>query len=441
MQINKVGFAVAVCAALGGCSLFGKEKLQIDGERLSVLDEKSVIVADYTAGDIQIVLPAPTFNDAWTQNGGNSTHNIGHLAAADKLSERWEQNFGDGTSKRDYLIATPIIADNKVFTMDTNAVVTAFDAQKGKKLWKRKLKPQLRQDAGVSLKGTGLAYYQDTVYAVTGFGGVFALDKNSGKVKWEYFAKTPIRVAPQVGGGRVFVQTIDNILYALDAANGHEIWRYAAPSQDTIKVGGAVAAYSESADVMIAGFSNGELRALKASTGSPLWGDYLISSRKNNSLDAISSISANPVISGDIVFAAGNNDLLVAIDLRSGQRIWERQIGSSNQPVLAGKYLFLLANDNRLMAIQADSGKIVWTTKILGNGVDENKDNTVFAGPLLINNQLLVTNSDGYLFFISPFDGQIIGRTEIDNGSFLPAVAADGQIIVTTNDANIIAYK
>ena len=153
----------------------------------------------------------------------------------------------------------------------------------------------------------------------------------------------------------------------------------------------------------------------------------------------ISTISANPVISDDTVFAAGNNDLLVAIDLRNGQRIWERQIGSSNQPVLAGKYLFLLANDNRLMAIQADSGKIVWATKILGNADDKN--NTVFAGPLLINNQLLVTSSDGYLFFISPFDGKIIGKTEIDNGSFLPAVAADGQIIVTTNDADIIAYK
>lgn len=441
MQIKKVSVAVVICSVLTGCSLFGKEKLQIDGERIPVLEENNVIAADYMKGDIKIVLPEPALNSAWTQSGGNSAHNIGHLAAADKLSLKWEKNFGDGNSKRDYLVATPIVADNTVFAMDANAVVSAFDIQNGKKLWSRKLKPQLRQDKDVSLKGTGLAYYNNTVYAATGFGGVFALDPDNGKVKWTYFVKTPIRVAPQVGGGKVFIQTIDNILYALDAQNGLEVWRYAAPSQDTVKVGGAVAAYSDNADVMIAGFSNGELRALKASTGSPLWGDYLVSSRKNNSLDTISTISANPVISGDVVFAAGNNDLLVAIDLRSGQRIWERQIGSNNQPILSGKYLFLLANDNRLMAIQADSGKIIWDTKIPSGNEDDNSGQIVFAGPLLVNNQLLVTNSNGYMFFVSPDDGKIIGNIEIDDGSSLPAIAANGYVIVTTNDANLIVYK
>ncbi len=440
MQIKKICFAL-VCSVLAGCSLFGKEKLQIDGERIPVLEENNVIAADYMKGDIKIVLPEPAINPAWTQNGGNSLHNIGHLAAADKLSLKWQENFGDGTSKRDYLIATPIVADNTVFGMDTNAIVTAFDIQDGKKLWSRKLKPQLRQDKDISLKGTGLAYYNGTVYAVTGFGGVFALDKNNGAVKWSYFSPTPIRVAPQVGNGKVFIQTINNVLYALDAKDGHEIWRYAAPSQDTVKVGGAVAAYSVSADVLIAGFSNGELRALKASTGSPLWGDYLVSSRKNNSLDAISTISANPVISGDIVFAAGNNDLLVAIDLRTGQRIWERQIGSTNQPILAGKYLFLLANDNQLMAIQADSGKIIWDTKIPNEDNKNSSNNMMSAGPLLVNNQLLVTTSDGYMFFISPFDGTIIGRIDIDGGSSLPAIAADGYVIVTTDEADLIVYK
>ena len=390
MRLNKKSAVAAMCLALAGCGMFGKEKLQIDGERIPVLSEREVIAADYTAGDIQIVLPKPAVNAAWPQSGGNASHNMGHLKSGDNLKKAWSSSFGSGNSGRDYLIAAPVIADNTVFTIDADATVSAFRQSDGERLWKRRLKPRLRDDKEVSLKGAGLAFRQGTVYAATGFGGIFALDAADGKVKWEYFAKTPVRIAPAVGGGKIFVQTIDNVLLALNAQTGSEIWRYAAPSEETTKVGGAVPAFSESADVLIAGFSNGELRAFKASTGSPLWGDYLVSSRRTNSLDDINTIHANPVISGDIVFAAGSNNLLVAIDLRSGQRIWEREIGSGNQPWLAGKYLFLLANDARLMAIQADSGKIVWDTKIpAGNDVSDQVGVT-YAGPLLINNRLLV---------------------------------------------------
>ena len=438
MQISKFTSLSLVCAALAGCSLFGKEKLNIEGERLAVLDEKVVLAADYMPGDINIVLPAPSEMYEWAQNGGNASHNPGHLAAKDTLKQQWKAGFGSGTSKRDYLIATPVLADNTVFTLDTSATVSAFSAANGKKLWKRKLKPQLKDDGYVSLKGAGLTYYQETVFATTGFGTVFALDKNNGKVKWEFFAKTPIRIAPQAGGNKIYIQTIDNVLIALDCFTGEEVWRYVATKEETTKVGGAVAAYSGAHDVLIAGFSNGELRALKASTGSPLWVDYLVSSQKLNSLDNMNTIKANPVIAGDIVFATGNNNILTALDLKNGQRIWEREIGSSNQPILSGKYLFVLDNTNQLMALQADSGKIIWKTKL---NSQENTSGVVFGGPLLINRQLMLTASDGYIVFVSPYDGKLIGKVKIDSGSSLSPIAANGQIIVTTDDANIIAYQ
>ena len=439
--LHKTTAAAAACLMLAGCGMFGKEKLNIDGERIPVLSEKEVIAADYMAGDIQIVLPAPFDNQSWSQSGGNALHNMGHLKSGRELKEAWSTNFGNGNSKRDYLIAAPIIADNTIFTIDAYSMVSAFRQSDGERLWKRRLKPRLRDDKEISLKGAGLAFYRGTIYAATGFGGVFALDAQNGKVKWEYFAKTPIRIAPTVGGGKVFVQTIDNTLFALNAATGSEIWRYNAPKEETTKVGGAVSAYSEAADVLIAGFSNGELRALKASTGSPLWVDYLTSGRRINSLDDLNTIRANPVIAGEIVFAAGSNNLLVAIDIRTGQRIWEREIGSSNQPWLAGKYLFVLANDAQLMAVQADSGKIVWDTKIPVVGDVSDQVGVSYAGPLLANNRLWVNTSNGYTFYLSPYTGKILGHIETGEGSSLPPVAAGGQVAIATTNADIIVYQ
>ena len=216
---------------------------------------------------------------------------------------------------------------------------------------------------------------------------------------------------PTAGGGKLFVQTIDNTLLALDASSGREIWRYAAPSEETTLVGGAVPAYSENLDLLIAGFTNGELRALKANTGSPLWGDYLVSSRRTNSLDDINVIHVSPVIAGDTVFAAGSNNLLVAIDLRSGQRIWEREISTNNQPWAAGKYLYVLTEDARLLAVQSESGKIIWDTQI--PAADDEQAGTRYAGPLLINNRLLVNASDGktFLFPLTAEKSPVLSQT------------------------------
>lgn len=441
MLLRTTTVIAAGCLLLAGCGLFGKDKLVIDGERIPVLESKEAIVPDYSAGDIKIALPAPYVNHSWTQTGGNASHSMGHLSSAEELQEKWSASFGDGNSSRDYLIAAPVMAGERVYTIDTEARVSAFDRKTGHKIWSRRVKPKIRMDKEVSLKGAGLAYDKGLVFAVTGFGGVFALNENDGGIKWSYFAKTPIRIAPVVGSGKVFIQTIDNVVIALNGKTGTEIWRYAAPSEETTVVGGAAPAYSAETDVLIAGFNNGELRAIKASTGSPLWGDYLVPNRRNNSLADINAIRANPVIAGDHVYAVGNNNLMAAIDLRSGQRLWEREIGSSNQPWVAGKYMFVMANNAALLAMDIDSGKIIWETKIpAGNDISD-KVGVSYAGPLLTNNRLLVNTSNGYTFYISPYTGEILGFIQPGDGSALPSVAADGMVIITTNNADIIAYQ
>lgn len=438
MMLSKKAAAVAaVILVLAGC---GKEKLVIDGQRIPVLDTPEVIAADYMRGDIKISLPEPSLTYSWTQAGGNSQHNAGHIASNDELKKIWSKNFGKGNSKRDYLIAQPVIAENKIFAIDAEAVVSAYSKNDGTRLWRTRLKPQLREDKGVALKGAGLAYAHGKIYATTGFGGVFALDTEDGNIIWKHYEKTPIRIAPTAGSNKVFVQTIENVLIALNQNDGSEIWRYAAQNEDTVLVGGAAPAYDVSMDILIAGFSNGEIRAIKASTGSPLWGDYLVSGYRNNILSEINAIRANPVIGKDMVYAAGNN-ILTAIDLRTGQRLWEREFGSNNQPWLAGKVLYVLSEISHLLAIDTESGKIIWDTKVPAGENVSDAVGVSFAGPVLVNNRLLVNTSNGYTFYISPYTGEIMGFLKLEDGSAVSPVAADGQVVITTTDAELLVYE
>ena len=64
---------------------------------------------------------------------------------------------------------------------------------------------------------------------------VRALDAGSGKPVWRFTTGGPVRFAPAVAHGRLYVASDDGILYCLDAATGGSIWRFPArPDRDRL---------------------------------------------------------------------------------------------------------------------------------------------------------------------------------------------------------------
>ena len=434
-------FILPALFCLSACGMFGKEPLNLDGERISVLQESKMLAPDFDAGELKITLPAPYINNSWKQTGGNSLHRMEHLQASQNLKKLWDSSIGTGSSKRDYLLAAPIVAYKVVFSIDAEAQVKTSRLEDGAEIWHKNLKPQIDDEYDISMKGAGLAEFDKKIYATTGFGSVFALDMKTGKQIWRFDQNVPIRIAPTVANGIVFVQTIENSLLALDALTGKEIWRFKTATESTTLVGGASPAYDPFQDVVIAAFSTGELKAFKASTGSELWSSLLVSYRRTNALASINGIKANPIIDGSTVYALGHSNILAAFDLRTGNRIWEREIGGISQPWVAGKYIYVLDNSFNLMAIEKSSGKIVWNTNIPVTNNEENTSGIFAKGPVLAGNRLLVTSSNGYVFAVSTYNGKIIGYITLSDGVSISPVVARGLVLFTTNDAEIVAYK
>ena len=424
-----------------GCSWFKEDKPVAQGERIAVLSNETIVKPDVARDTFKISLPEPHRNIAWSQNGGHPSHHVGHLESGTQLKGYWESSFGTGSSKRDFLISTPVIASKVAFTIDADAKVSAKRLDNGETIWERKVKPENRDDKNIAIKGAGIAVAYDKVYVTTGFGGVFALDMRTGEPLWYYNAANPIRIAPTVDNNIVFVQTIANELVALDASDGSKLWTYDSEIESTTMVGGASPAYDVEQDLVVAAFSNGELRAFKATTGSPLWVDWLYSNRKSTPLAAINTIRANPVIAGNVVFAAGQSNLLTAIDIRTGNRLWQRDLTLSSQPWVSGNYLFAVANNSDLIAVENTTGRILWSTKIPLGSEDDDKSGAFISGPVLTDNRLLVTTSTGYVFAVSPYTGKIMSYVDLETPIETAPVVADGVLLLTTNDAEIYAYK
>lgn len=438
--MKKILFGCLMATALSGCGLFDKDPLDISGERISVIRENRNIKPDYSARQIQVRLPRAKINYAWEQTGLTASHKGDHLKSGGNLDELWNISFGEGSSKRNALISAPVADSHNVYTVDVEGVVKAYKLADGEIVWEKKVKPLNRKAKDNSMSGAGIAVKGNKVFVTTGFGQVFALNKTDGNIVWNQDIKSPIRIAPTVDGDLVIVQSLDNGIFALNENTGKEMWKDKQEEEATTMIGGGAPAYSAGKDLVLAGFSNGQIQAYKASTGTPLWSEWVVSSTSTESLSDITAIKANPIIDNDIAYVVGYNGPMVAIDIRTGAKVWQREISASSQPWLAGNFLFVLTEDSDLVAINKQDGKIVWTT-IIPYANDDEKLGVFTSGPLLANDALLVASSNGKLFSVSPYNGRIMGIADIEEGVETAPIMASETLLITTKEAEITAYK
>lgn len=430
---------VLLTTALSSCGLFSSDKELPVGTRRSILAVESFNI-DAPKGQISAEkIPQPVYTRKWEQTGMSATHQGFNFAARTNLQRMWKKGFGSGSSKRNTLLTAPIITDGKVFVQDALGTVTAFNLENGEKLWTRKLRSKLSDENSASLNGMGLAAYQSKILAVAGFGTLFALDTNTGDILWKYNAKTPLRSTPTVCGNRAYLRTLDNMLLAISLEDGTLLWRYNISAEDTVWAGAAAPACRAEKNMLVAGFSNGDIEAFNASIGYPLWAATLVDNSSTAFTTDINAIQAPAVIDDNMVFATGS-ELTMGIDQRTGEEKWRQKIGGTSIPLVAGDYVFVLTDSHELSALNKSNGEIIWTID-LPQDEDTVVEEIYYTGPLMINSHLFVASSEGDVFAFSAQDGQLLYQIDLGDGVAAAPIFADGYVVFVTIDADVVVYR
>jgi len=386
---------------------------------------------------IAITLPAPVVNPDWPEPGGYPNHAMQHLSLPDTLTRVWSTSTGEGASRYSRVLSHPIVEKGRVYAMDGGVQVGAYDAATGDRLWQVDLKPE--EERGNSFGG-GLAFWNDRLYASTGYAQVLALDPVNGKTIWKSNVGAPVRSGPTVADGRVFVVTVENELTVLAADDGRRLWVHNGIPETASLLGSASPAVE--GEVVVVAYSSGELYALTVETGRPLWSDNLASTSNLDAVSTLADIRGWPVIDRGRVYAASHSGRMAAIDLRSGERAWEQELGSTHSLWVAGDYVYILSNDNELICLTRNEGKVRWV-RLLPSYENEKKkkDPMTWAGPVLGGDRLIVLSSDGGAISISPYTGEPLGREEMSGGGYFSPVIADNSLYVLTDNAELSAYR
>lgn len=410
------------------------EDRPLPGTRISALQlQRDLAPSDALKGAAP-QLPEAWANQLWPQSGGYPTHAMGHLALGKDLKRVWSASVGAGGGRRAPLTAGPVVAENTVFTLDAEGQVTAFDLAKGKSKWRVSVVPKGEDETAAV--GGGLAYADGKLYVTAGYKALTALDPVSGKTVWNIAIPAPARAAPTVLDNKIYLTLIDNRLAVYDAAEGKDLWKYTGIAETTNLLGAAGSAAAPG--LIVLPLSTGEISGLDPNDGRLLWQDNLSAIRRTGSLSTISDIRALPVIDGGAVYAVSYSGRMVALDQTTGDRLWQREIGSGETPLVAGDAVFVLTSEQQVVALSRANGDIYWVAPLPHI---EDEETVVWAGPVLAGGRLLATGSNGELAEIDPQSGKILGKKDIGDGSLIAPVVSNNTLLVIDTDGDLSAYR
>lgn len=442
-QLTRMTSIAAIASALVACDTIDdlispSDDPPLPGERISVLSLERQLEADPRIAGLQVILPAPYVNTNWAQPGGFADNVLHHLDAPEVIGEVWSVDAGSGSSSDGRLTSPPIVADGRVYVLDAEGGVRAFEAASGARLWAVDLTPEdADSEEGF---GGGIAFDDGALFIATGFGTVVALDAATGEEFWIYNGRTPFRAAPSAVGGRVFAISFDNQITALAQASGEVLWTHQG-IQETAGILGSPSP-AVSGDTLVVPYSSGEVFALRVENGQEVWNDTLTRALSNTALANISDIAGRPVIDRDRVFAVSHAGRMVAIDIRTGERVWTRSLSGVQTPWVAGDFIFMVTTSAEVIALSRRDGRIRWVTQLPRFTDPEDRDGPItWAGPVLAGDRLLLASSTGDAFAVSPYNGDVLGEIEIPRGTFIAPIVANKTVYILTDAAELLAFR
>lgn len=232
------------------------------------------------------------------------------------------------------------------FLSQPSNVVWGLDSETGKELW------QFDEAKGQYIEGGAVS---SGVFVIgNGDGNVYALDVESGALKWKFETGHRVWATSLIASDIVYIGSMDRHLYALRLSDGEELWRFPAKEADARGAFAGTPALQDG--TLYIGAFDDMLYALDAQTGAERW-----------RFAGENWFWGSPAIYDDTVYAVDVNGNVYAVDAESGKQIWHEAL---EVPVRAGpalaedeSKLFVGSQNGTLYALDTADGFKLWSVE------------------------------------------------------------------------------
>lgn len=203
-------------------------------------------------------------------------------------------------------------------------------------------------------------------------GNVYALNANTGQLKWKFETKGSIHCSPVLYKNTLYIGSWDANLYALDIETGKERWKFETGTQLGFK--GIESTVTVANDMVYFGARDPFLFALNAETGKLVW-----------KYDAgYSWIISSAVLDNGVVYVGTSDTFaLLGLDAKSGKELFRFKANGYvySSPAIAGDTAYFGDFTGNFFAVNTKSSGKEWNSF--------NTKNRKSFAPEILNNNLI----------------------------------------------------
>ncbi|MEW6168558.1 MAG: outer membrane protein assembly factor BamB [Pseudomonadota bacterium] len=337
-----------------------------------------------------------------------------------KAAAAWTATAGRGSGKY-YGALRPVVEADAVFAADVEGRVYAFDPRDGSRIW------QADTDARVI---SGPTVSGNAVLVGTMDGEVIALKRADGAPYWRTTVSSEALAPPVSDGTLVIARSGDGRTHALSAVSGTALWVFdrSVPNLTLRGLGKPVIAGS----LAFLGMDNGRVAAVRMADGQPLWEQLIAAPAGRNELERLNDVDGDLLLADDDLFAASFGGEVVRIDGETGQVLWRRPaVKSYNGVARAGSLIIVTDEAGVVWGLDAETGAAAWR--------NEDLKYRRLSAPGVFADTVVVGDYEGYLHWLDPRDGRLIGRTRAGSDPIRAAPTPGEGLLYTLNTAGRLA--
>jgi outer membrane protein assembly factor BamB len=238
---------------------------------------------------------------------------------------------------------TPIVDDDKVYTLGAEGNLICFASKNGAIIWQKDLPKEY--DTKTAMWGYASHPLIDGNKLICLAGGngthAVALDKNTGQEIWRTLTSLEQGYSPptiiEAGGRRQLILARINALTSVDPETGSEYW--SVPYDATS--GSLIMSPVRSSNFLYVGGYNQQNLLVQLAEEAPgaeiVW--------RNKAQHGISPVNVQPFVNGGTMYGFDQNGRLYAIELPSGKRLWDTTEPVSERPVYSGTAFIVRQGD------------------------------------------------------------------------------------------------
>lgn len=342
--------------------------------------------------------------------------------AAVRIRKLWSVGVGNGQGKGLYRLQ-PVIDGDRIFAAAANGDVRAVERSSGRTLWKTEVEADL---------SGGVGYYDGSLFLGSSDGYAIRLDASSGEELWSTRLQGEVLAPPQAQGDRVVVQTYDGRLQGLDLDTGEKIWAFDS-NVPVLTIRGTSTPLLVDG-IVFAAFASGRVLAFNADSGALIWEVRVAIPQGRSEIERIVDVDGTMALVGGELYAASYQGRVVAIDVASGRKIWQRDLSSFSGVALGFGNVYVADAEGTVSAYLRSGQGLRWEQPVLAyRGLSR---------PTVVSSYVAVGDFEGYVHILSQVDGAIVGRVKADGDGVRADMLADGNVLyVFGNSGKLIAYE